>query len=121
VGVAIDCLISVDGRVEDRQLVEEVVAELEAAGDDSHWRVSVFLLERNRGVGLCRNRAFQEVTAPFFSCLDADDIFHPLRCLHALLALQSSGVDRLKEALGNKVVKRSLRSDLFLMNVLGAD
>jgi hypothetical protein len=26
-----------------------------------------------------------------------------------------------KEALGNKVVKRSLRSDLFLMNVLGAD
>jgi hypothetical protein len=27
----------------------------------------------------------------------------------------------LKEALGNKVVKRSLRSDLFLMNVLGAD
>lgn len=81
-------MISVDGRVEDRQLVEEVVAELEAAGEDSHWRVSVFLLERNRGVGLCRNRAFQEVTAPFFSCLDADDIFHPLRCLHALLALR---------------------------------
>jgi hypothetical protein len=26
-----------------------------------------------------------------------------------------------REALGNKVVKRSLRSDLFLMNVLGAD
>jgi hypothetical protein len=26
-----------------------------------------------------------------------------------------------KEALGNKVVKRSLRSDLFLLNVLGAD
>jgi hypothetical protein len=26
-----------------------------------------------------------------------------------------------KEALGNKVVKRSLRSDLFLMNFLGAD
>ena len=95
VGVAIDCLISVDGRVEDRQLVEELVAELEAAGDDSHWRVSVFLLERNRGVGLCRNRAFQEVTAPFFSCLDADDIFHPLRCLHALLVLQISGVERL--------------------------
>jgi hypothetical protein len=95
VGVAIDCMISEDGRVEDRQLVEEVVAELEAAGEGSHWRVSVFLLERNRGVGLCRNRAFQEVTAPFFTCLDADDIFHPLRCLHALLALQSSGVERL--------------------------
>jgi hypothetical protein len=26
-----------------------------------------------------------------------------------------------KEALGNKALKRSLRSDLFLMNVLGAD
>jgi hypothetical protein len=98
VGVAIDCLISVDGRVEDRELVEEVLAELEASADRSHWRVSVFLLERNRGVGLCRNRAFQEVTAPFFTCLDADDIFHPLRCLHALLALQISGVDRLNTA-----------------------
>jgi hypothetical protein len=95
VGVAIDCLISVDGLVEDRELVEEVVAELEAAGEVSDWRVSVFLLERNRGVGLCRNRAFQEVTAPFFTCLDADDIFHPLRCLHALLALQMAGVERL--------------------------
>jgi len=28
---------------------------------------------------------------------------------------------KVKEALGNKVVKHSLRSDLFLMNVLGAD
>jgi glycosyltransferase involved in cell wall biosynthesis len=82
-------MISVDGRLEDHQLVEEVVvAELEADAEDSHWRVSVLLLERNRGVGLCRNRAFQEVTAPFFTCLDADDIFDPLRCLHALLALQ---------------------------------
>jgi hypothetical protein len=95
VGVAIDCLISVDGRVEDRQLVEEVVAELEAVGEGSHWQVSVFLMERNRGVGLCRNRALREITAPLFTCLDADDIFHPLRCLHALLALQISRVDRL--------------------------
>lgn len=95
VGVAIDCLISVDGRVEDHQLVEEVLEELEAEGEETDWQVSLFLLERNRGVGLCRNRAFREVTAPFFTCLDADDIFHPLRCLHALLALQISGVDRL--------------------------
>lgn len=98
VAVAIDCLISVDGRLEDRQLVDEVVAELEAGGDGSHWRVSVFQLERNRGVGVCRNRAFQEITAPFFTCLDADDIFHPLRCLHALVALQISGVERLNTA-----------------------
>jgi glycosyltransferase involved in cell wall biosynthesis len=94
VGVAIDCLISVDGREEDRLLVEEVLAELGAAEESSHWKVSVFMLERNRGVGMCRNRALRELTAPFFTCLDADDIFHPLRCLHAYLVLQISGVAR---------------------------
>lgn len=80
VGVAVDCLISVDGREEDRQLVEEVLYELGAAEDSQHWKVSVFMLEHNRGVGMCRNRALREVRTPFFTCLDADDIFHPLRC-----------------------------------------
>jgi len=92
--VAIDCLISVDGCEEDRLLVEEVLAELGAAEESTHWKVSVFMLERNRGVGMCRNRALRELTAPFFTCLDADDIFHPLRCLHAYLVLQISGVAR---------------------------
>jgi len=94
VGVGIDCLISVDGREEDRQLVQEVLAQLGAAEDSPHWRVSVFKLEHNRGVGMCRNRALREVNTPFFTCLDADDIFHPLRCLHAFLVLQLSAVAR---------------------------
>lgn len=94
VGVGIDCLISIDGREEDRQLVQEVLVQLGAAEGTQHWKVSVFMLERNRGVGMCRNRALREVNAPFFTCLDADDLFHPLRCLHALLVLQLSAVAR---------------------------
>ena len=94
VGVAIDCLISVDGREEDRQLVQEILAQLGATEESPNWRVSVFLLEHNRGVGMCRNRALREVSTPFFTCLDADDIFHPLRCLHAYLVLQLSAVAR---------------------------
>jgi hypothetical protein len=41
-----------------------------------------------------------------------------------LVAIAGSEIQKgldTREALGNKVVKRSLRSDLFLMNVLGAD
>jgi len=94
VGVEIHCLISVDGREEDRLLVQEVLAQLGAAEDSPYWKVSVFMLEHNRGVGMCRNRALREVTTPFFTCLDADDIFHPLRCLHAYLLLQLSAVAR---------------------------
>jgi len=94
VGVGIDCLLSVDGREEDRLLVQEVLAELGAEEETKHWKVSVFMLERNRGVGMCRNRALSELKTPFFTCLDADDVFHPLRCLHAYLVLQISGVDR---------------------------
>jgi hypothetical protein len=94
VGVGIDCLISVDGREEDRQLVQEVLSQLGAAEDSQDWKVSVFMLEHNRGVGMCRNRALREVSTPFFTCLDADDVFHPLRCLHAFLVLQLSAVAR---------------------------
>jgi len=94
VAVGIDCLISIDGCEEDRQLVQEVLAELGAEQETKHWKASVFMLERNRGVGMCRNRALSELKTPFFTCLDADDVFHPLRCLHAYLVLQISGVDR---------------------------
>ena len=116
VGVAIDCLISVDGRVEDRELVEQVVAELEAAGDDSHWRVSVFLLERNRGVGMCRNRALREITSPFFTLLDDDDLFHPLRCLHGWLLLALQGVPLLSTSWSR--VSMSQRKIVLINNSL---
>jgi len=49
----------------------------------------------------------------------ADNPRSGLPFICALFEVQILSLSR--EALGNKVVKRSLRSDLFLMNVLGAD
>lgn len=87
VGVVIDCLISIDGDPRDLPLAQSVLADLGADQDAAHWRVALLMAERNQGVGMCRNRALQQVSAPYFTCLDDDDRFHPLRCLHALLLL----------------------------------
>ena len=95
VAVAIDCLISIDGDHRDLSLVQAVLADLGADQDAAHWRVALLMAERNQGVGMCRNRALQQVSAPCFTCLDADDVFHPLRCLHALLVLLREGLMRL--------------------------
>lgn len=95
VGVGIEAWISIDGRQEDRDLVEAVIASLEATSEAAPWQLTLLDSDRNRGVGLCRNRALQQITAPYFTCLDADDVFHPLRCLHGLLLLQREGLMRL--------------------------
>jgi len=89
VGVAIECLISVDGEPADLALVEALLADF---GEDENWRASVFFGEVNRGVGMCRNRALREITSPYFTLLDDDDLFHPLRCLHGWLLLALQGV-----------------------------
>lgn len=95
VGVAITCLISIDGRGEDRELVEEVLDDLNAREPQPGWTILVLPSVRNLGVGRCRNQALRQIRSPYFTCLDADDIFHPLRCLHALLLLEQLGVERL--------------------------
>ncbi|MFM7313074.1 MAG: glycosyltransferase family 2 protein [Cyanobium sp.] len=95
VGVAVDCWISVDGEAQDLQLAESLLAELGADQQSEHWRPTLLFSSQNRGVGMCRNLALGQLSAPFFSCLDADDIFHPLRCLHALLVLVRQGLMRL--------------------------
>lgn len=95
VGVAIDCLISIDGERQDLQLAEELLTELEARQARPHWQASLFVSPQNLGVGMCRNLALGQITAPFFTCLDADDVFHPLRSLHALLVLLREDLMRL--------------------------
>jgi hypothetical protein len=95
-GVQLDVWISIDGRDQDRELVADVLSQLEAeAGATAIVSLQVLHGSSNVGVGRCRNRALQNITAPWFTCLDADDIFHPLRCLHALLLLRQLGVERL--------------------------
>lgn len=90
VGVAIECLISVDGRQEDLDLVHRLLTE--QGGEEEHWKASVFFSEVNRGVGKCRNRALREITSRWFTLLDDDDVFHPLRCLHGWLLMHLHGV-----------------------------
>ena len=93
VGVAIECLISVDGRREDLDLVERLLAKLGDGGP--HFTVRVLFGEENTGVARCRNRAMKEMSAPCFTWLDDDDRFHPLRCLHGLLVMALQGVSRI--------------------------
>lgn len=95
VGVRIEGWISIDGEAQDQQLAQAVLSELDAGPVGPPWTVSLLVSPRNRGVGPCRNRALRQITAPFFTCLDADDVFHPLRCLHALLVLLREGLMRL--------------------------
>jgi hypothetical protein len=95
VGVEIECWISVDGDRQDLELAESLLAESGARQQMGHGRVSLLFSERNRGVGMCRNRALGQISAPFFTCLDGDDVFHPLRCLHALIVLLREGLMRL--------------------------
>lgn len=96
VGVRLEVWISIDGRDQDQQLVADVLSQLEAeSATTAIGSLQVLHGSNNVGVGLCRNRALQKITAPWFTCLDADDIFHPLRCLHALLLLRQLGVERL--------------------------
>jgi hypothetical protein len=93
VGVAIECLISVDGCSADLELVERLLGKLGDPGP--HFTARVLFSDENRGVALCRNRAMKEISAPFFSWLDDDDLFHPLRCLHGLLVMALQGVSRI--------------------------
>ena len=96
VGVDLEIWISVDGRCEDQQLVRGVADQLaNHAGSSAISKLEILHNSDNLGVGRCRNRALQHISSPWFTCLDADDIFHPLRCLHALLLLRQLGVQRL--------------------------
>ncbi|MEB3333220.1 MAG: glycosyltransferase family A protein, partial [Synechococcaceae cyanobacterium] len=95
VGVEIECWISIDGEHQDRELTEALLDDLVDEDNFNTWRVSLLFSEVNRGVGMCRNQALGRLDAPFFSCLDSDDVFHPLRCLHALLVLLREGLTRL--------------------------
>lgn len=91
VGVDINLLISLDGPEGNQPLVEQVLAELKVPPG----RVKILTAETNQGVGLCRNRALREVQEEWFTFLDSDDLFHPLRCLHGWLALRALDVKRL--------------------------
>jgi hypothetical protein len=92
VGVTIDCWISIDGEGSDLALVKQILSDL--PGSDSLPPPKLAFSETNQGVAMCRNLVLRQISAPFFTCLDADDFFHPLRCLHAFLLLLTHAVDR---------------------------
>ena len=81
VGVRVHLHLSLDGPEGNLPLVEDVLAALAV----DRQQVSVHLHPQNRGVGLCRNAALELMQQEWFTFLDCDDIFHPLRLLHAWL------------------------------------
>ena len=86
-----------------------------------HWRESLRdALETSNYAVLCVTP--QNVDSPWIA-MEAGAIAmksgQGFFAVPVLFGLEERDLPR--EALGNKVVKRSLRSDLFLMNVLGAD
>jgi glycosyltransferase involved in cell wall biosynthesis len=91
IGVNVRLYISLDGPEGD----EAQVADILKAHNLDPSQVKVLLHPINRGIGPCRNKALWMVREPWFTFLDSDDIFHPLRCLHAWLAMQSLKVERL--------------------------
>lgn len=92
VGVEVECRISIDGRQQDHALVKELLAQMPPIPE--RWSAWVHVSPINRGVGMCRNQALRCISTPYFTCIDADDVFHPLRCLHALLLMADRGLQR---------------------------
>lgn len=88
VGVRVHLHLSLDGPEGNAERVHRTLDELGA--DPS--RVHVHGHPENRGVALCRNAALAKMQEEWFTFLDCDDIFHPLRLLHAWLAMHSLNV-----------------------------
>jgi hypothetical protein len=114
VGVGVQPLLSLDGPEGGLEVVESVLAEL---GEGSE-AVELVVGATNQGVGLCRNAALRRIQADWFTFLDCDDIFHPLRCLHAWLALRALEVQRLNT--GYSRVSLRQRKILLLQQSLTA-
>ena len=94
VGVRVHLHLSLDGPEGNLPLVQRVLAELAIPAD----QVSLHIQAENRGVALCRNAALAKLEEEWFSFLDCDDLFHPLRLLHAWLAMQSLSIHWLSTA-----------------------
>ncbi len=114
VGVRVEPVLSLDGPEGGVEVVESVLAELgERAGS-----LDLVVGATNQGVGPCRNAALRRIRAEWFSFLDCDDIIHPLRCLHAWLALHALDVQRLNT--GYSRVSLRQRKILLLQQSLTA-
>jgi len=90
IGVDIELIISIDGNwAERKKTVEEAMRN---DGIDME-RVIFTGTDKISGVGQCRNQGLKLVNNELYTSLDDDDIFHPIRCLHAAIQLRKFNVD----------------------------
>lgn len=115
VGVRVHLYISLDGPEADRPLVERVLEQVDCHGQ----RVTLLPNAENRGVALCRNAALKAIDEEWFTFLDCDDLFHPLRLLHAWLVMASTDVIWLNT--GCSRVSLKLRKIMLTNHVLSAN
>jgi glycosyltransferase involved in cell wall biosynthesis len=104
IGVEVLILASVDGRREDAKLVENVWNEM--GGDQENASLRLIFSHDNRGVGVCRNRAFAQIETEVFTCVDSDDLIHPLRSLHGLHLMRHHGVRRVNLSVGRVSIRQ---------------
>lgn len=87
IGVNIELILSVDN-AKNRGIQATDYNNLHKYCRSGRILPRVILLERHAGVGACRNYGIQAASGQYLTALDDDDVFHPLRCLHAYLALK---------------------------------
>lgn len=90
IGVNCRAIFVIDG--DGCQDISALERALAAEGDGLVCEVIV--KQENMGVARARNTGMARVEAEFFSWLDANDVIHPLRSLHAILSLTNSSVQR---------------------------
>jgi hypothetical protein len=115
VGVRVHLYLSLDGPEANRPLVERTLEQLDTDGQ----RVSLLNHSENRGVAICRNAALKVMDEEWFTFLDCDDLFHPLRLVHAWMVITSTQVKWLNT--GCSRVSLELRKIMLVNHVLSAN
>lgn len=94
IGVRTRAIIIIDGpNNEDLKRVQNALKNLPQT-----FQTRVIQKEKNGGVAKARNTGMKAIQTEFFSWIDANDLIHPLRSIHAILTILNSDIDRLNTA-----------------------
>jgi len=94
IGVKARAIIIIDGpNIEDLRKVEDALEKLPQT-----FQKRVIQKDKNGGVAKARNTGMKAIQTEFYSWIDANDLIHPLRSIHAILTILNTDIDRLNTA-----------------------
>lgn len=94
IGVKARAIIIIDGpNSEDLKRVQSALQNIPQT-----FQTRVIQKEKNGRVAKARNTGMKAVQTEFFSWIDANDLIHPLRSIHAILTILNNDIDRLNTA-----------------------